>query len=120
MSSPEARSTARPPRLITSAMAKVAVFIHGMWGTPNVWRNWRPAFEARGWLTQAPALRHQEADGGAVQVIEEPQRNCVIGFGIEARAGAVLYPFVAVQRRHGARHGPFEGLAGGRREGQAG
>ncbi len=39
-------------------MAKVAVFIHGMWGTPDVWRNWRPAFEARGWNTEAPALRH--------------------------------------------------------------
>lgn len=31
-----------------------------MWGTPDVWRNWRPAFEARGWLTQAPALRHHD------------------------------------------------------------
>lgn len=41
-------------------MAKVAVFIHGMWGTPDVWRNWRPAFERRGWLTQAPALRHHD------------------------------------------------------------
>ena len=41
-------------------MAKVAVFIHGMWGTPGVWRNWRPAFEARGWSTQAPALRHHD------------------------------------------------------------
>ena len=41
-------------------MAKVAVFIHGMWGTPGVWRNWRPAFEAHGWQTLAPALRHHE------------------------------------------------------------
>lgn len=41
-------------------MAKVAVFIHGMWGTPGVWRNWRPAFEARGWRTEAPALRHHD------------------------------------------------------------
>ena len=43
-------------------MAKVAVFIHGMWGTPDVWRNWRPAFEARGWQTRAPALRHHDPD----------------------------------------------------------
>lgn len=42
-------------------MAKVAVFIHGMWGTPEVWRNWRPFLEARGWQTMAPALRHHEA-----------------------------------------------------------
>jgi len=34
-------------------MAKVAVFIHGMWGTPDVWRNWRPFLEARGWQTIA-------------------------------------------------------------------
>jgi pimeloyl-ACP methyl ester carboxylesterase len=42
-------------------MAKVAVFIHGMWGTPDVWRNWRPFLEARGWQTIAPALRHHDA-----------------------------------------------------------
>ena len=42
-------------------MAKVAVFIHGMWGTPDVWRNWRSFLEARGWQTMAPALRHHEA-----------------------------------------------------------
>ena len=41
-------------------MAKRAVFIHGMWGTPDVWRNWRPTFEARGWQTEAPALRHHD------------------------------------------------------------
>ena len=46
-------------------MAKVAVFIHGMWGTPDVWRNWRPAFEARGWQTVAPALRHHDASADA-------------------------------------------------------
>ena len=49
------------PRLITSTMAKLAVFIHGMWGTPDVWRNWRPFLEARGWQTMAPALRHHDA-----------------------------------------------------------
>lgn len=42
-------------------MAKLAVFIHGMWGTPDVWRNWRAFFEARGWQTLAPALRHHDA-----------------------------------------------------------
>jgi pimeloyl-ACP methyl ester carboxylesterase len=42
-------------------MAKVAVFIHGMWGTPDVWRNWRPFLEARGWQTIAPVLRHHDA-----------------------------------------------------------
>jgi pimeloyl-ACP methyl ester carboxylesterase len=39
----------------------MAVFIHGMWATPDVWRNWRPFLEARGWQTAAPALRHHEA-----------------------------------------------------------
>jgi pimeloyl-ACP methyl ester carboxylesterase len=48
-------------RLITSTMAKQAVFIHGMWATPDVWRNWRTFFEARGWQTLAPALRHHDA-----------------------------------------------------------
>jgi pimeloyl-ACP methyl ester carboxylesterase len=42
-------------------MTKVAVFIHGMWATPDVWRNWRPFLEARGWQTTAPALRHHDA-----------------------------------------------------------
>ena len=42
-------------------MAKLAVFIHGMWGTPDVWRNWRSRLEARGWQTLAPALRHHDA-----------------------------------------------------------
>jgi len=39
-------------------MAKVAVFIHGMWAMPDVWKNWRPFLEARGRQTVAPALRH--------------------------------------------------------------
>jgi pimeloyl-ACP methyl ester carboxylesterase len=42
-------------------MAKLAVFIHGMWATPEVWRNWRSFFEVRGWQTGAPALRHHDA-----------------------------------------------------------
>ena len=42
-------------------MAGLAVFIHGMWGTPEVWRNWRAFAEARGWQTMAPALRYHDA-----------------------------------------------------------
>jgi pimeloyl-ACP methyl ester carboxylesterase len=42
-------------------MARVAVFIHGMWATADVWRNWRSFLEARGWQTLAPTLRHHEA-----------------------------------------------------------
>jgi pimeloyl-ACP methyl ester carboxylesterase len=42
-------------------MARLAVLIHGMWGTPGVWRNWRLSLEARGWQTMAPALRHHDA-----------------------------------------------------------
>lgn len=42
-------------------MAKVAVFIHGMWATADVWGNWRRFLEARGWQTVVPTLRHHEA-----------------------------------------------------------
>ena len=39
-------------------MAKLAVLIHGMWATPDVWRNWAAFLERRGWQTVAPTLRH--------------------------------------------------------------
>jgi len=42
-------------------MAKVAVFIHEVWGTPDVWRNWRPFREAPGRHAIAPSLRHHDA-----------------------------------------------------------
>jgi non-heme chloroperoxidase len=42
-------------------MARLAVLIHGMWGAADVWRNWRPFLEARGWQTIASSLRHHEA-----------------------------------------------------------
>lgn len=42
-------------------MARLAVLIHGMWGTADVWRNWRPFLETRGWQTIAPSLRHHDA-----------------------------------------------------------
>lgn len=42
-------------------MARLAVLIHGMWGTADVWRNWRPYLEARGWQTIASSLRHHDA-----------------------------------------------------------
>lgn len=42
-------------------MAKLAVLIHGMWATPDVWRNWGAFLEARGWQSTAPVLRHHEA-----------------------------------------------------------
>src|SRR4029077_6765730 len=54
-------STATVARLITSTMAKLAVFIHGMWGTPDVWGNWRTVLGARGWQTMAPSLRLHDA-----------------------------------------------------------
>lgn len=43
------------------SMARLAVCIHGMWGTPDVWQPWRDYLEARGWRTLAPALRHHDA-----------------------------------------------------------
>jgi len=42
-------------------MARLAILIHGMWGTSDVWRNWRTFLEARSWQTLAPSLRHHEA-----------------------------------------------------------
>ena len=54
-------STRARDRLITLSMARLAVLIHGMWGPSDVWRNWRPLLEARGWQTLAPSLRHHDA-----------------------------------------------------------
>ncbi len=42
-------------------MDKVAVLIHGMWGTPHVWRHWRAFLEERGWTVMTPTLRHHDA-----------------------------------------------------------
>ena len=42
-------------------MSRLAVCIHGMWGTPDVWRPWRDFLATRGWQTIAPALRHHDA-----------------------------------------------------------
>lgn len=42
--------------------ARTIVMIHGMWGTPHVWRNFRGFFEARGWHVLTPALRHHDVD----------------------------------------------------------
>jgi pimeloyl-ACP methyl ester carboxylesterase len=42
-------------------MTRLAVLIHGMWGTADVWRNWRPLLQTRGWQTIAPSLRHHDA-----------------------------------------------------------
>jgi pimeloyl-ACP methyl ester carboxylesterase len=42
-------------------MSKCALLIHGMWGTSDVWWNWRAVLEAQGWRVLAPSLRHHEA-----------------------------------------------------------
>ena len=42
-------------------MSRLAVCIHGMWGTPEMWRPWRDFLGTRGWQTIAPALRHHDA-----------------------------------------------------------
>lgn len=41
-------------------MARLAVLIHGMWGTSGVWHHWRPFLEERGWQTIAHSLRHHD------------------------------------------------------------
>lgn len=42
-------------------MARLAVLIHGMWGTSGVWHRWRPFLEERGWQTVAHSLRRHDA-----------------------------------------------------------
>ncbi len=37
------------------------MMIHGMWGRPGVWENFRPYFTQRGFDVHAPALRHHES-----------------------------------------------------------
>lgn len=41
-------------------MARLAILIHGMWATSDVWRNWRKFLEDRGWQALAPSLRHHD------------------------------------------------------------
>lgn len=38
------------------------LFIHGMWGGGHQWRGWQDFFEARGYATIAPSLRHHDVD----------------------------------------------------------
>lgn len=40
------------------------VFIHGMWSTPEVWDFYRPLFEAAGFETHSPVLRHHDGPPG--------------------------------------------------------
>lgn len=46
-------------------MARLAVLIHGMWGTAGVWHLWRPFLEERGWQTIAHSLRHHDVPSDA-------------------------------------------------------
>lgn len=42
--------------------ADTVLFIHGMWGGGHQWRGWQDIFEARGYATLAPSLRHHDVD----------------------------------------------------------
>jgi pimeloyl-ACP methyl ester carboxylesterase len=42
-------------------VARLAILIHGMWATSDVWRKWRTVLDGRGWQTEAPTLRHHDA-----------------------------------------------------------
>ncbi len=42
-------------------MARLAILIHGMWGTSAVWSNWSDYLGTHGWRTLAPTLRHHDA-----------------------------------------------------------
>jgi len=46
-------------------MAGTIFMIHGMWGTPEDWSNFRPYFEARGYRCFTPALLYHDMDPGA-------------------------------------------------------
>jgi pimeloyl-ACP methyl ester carboxylesterase len=41
-------------------MGKTILMIHGMWGGPHLWDNYRPFLEGRGHRCLAPALRHHQ------------------------------------------------------------
>ncbi|MFH1114244.1 MAG: alpha/beta hydrolase [Pseudomonadota bacterium] len=43
-------------------MTETIVMIHGMWGTPRIWENYRGFFEQRGYRCVIPALRFHDAD----------------------------------------------------------
>ncbi len=46
-------------------MAKIIVMIHGMWGGPWYWDNYRSFFEQRGYRCVTPTLRYHDAPPGA-------------------------------------------------------
>lgn len=103
-------------------MARLAVLIHGMWGTSGVWHRWRPFLEERRWKTIAHSLRHHDvpsdappAELGATSLLDYvadlekmilalPQKPVVIGHSMGgllalllcarglARAGVLLTP----------------------------
>ncbi len=103
-------------------MARLAVLIHGMWGTSGVWHRWHPFLEERGWQTIAHSLRHHDvpldappAELGATSLLDYvadlekliltlPEKPVVIGHSMGgllamllcarglARAGVLLTP----------------------------
>jgi len=50
----------------------VAVFVHGMFMTPESWDPWRKAFEARGYETLAPAWPGREGRPAALRADPDP------------------------------------------------
>ncbi|MHA1537708.1 MAG: alpha/beta hydrolase [Alphaproteobacteria bacterium] len=56
MMAAKAKAKARKPARDT------ILFIHGMWGGGHQWRGWQDIFEASGYATLAPSLRHHDVD----------------------------------------------------------
>lgn len=54
-----AKARARRP---AKSGGDTVLFIHGMWGGGHQWRGWQDAFEANGYATIAPTLRHHDVD----------------------------------------------------------
>lgn len=54
----KAKSKAKPKKTGRDTV----LFIHGMWGGGRQWRGWQDLFEARGYATMAPTLRHHDVD----------------------------------------------------------
>ena len=63
---PKSKKTGGAKKAGTKRPAKgsrdTVLFVHGMWGGGHQWRGWQDIFEAKGYDTLAPSLRHHDVD----------------------------------------------------------
>lgn len=55
-----------------ATLQPVVVFVHGMYMTPDSWRDWRTAFEDRGYETLAPAWPGRDGEPAALRANPDP------------------------------------------------